>query len=90
MQLNGLGVTGTDSEVFFRRHAFSYLSLRAGRLPAYTFSCVLFAIAHFNPSAVPEYLVIGVVLAYAYERSGRLIAPVAAHAIVNAVALLLT
>jgi hypothetical protein len=74
-------------EVFFRRYAFRAIAGIAGLPAGLVASSVLFALIHFNPSGFPIYLVIGAVLAWVYQRTGSLLAPVAGHVTVNAVVL---
>ncbi len=75
-------------EVFFRRYAFRVIAERAGLPAGLLVSSAMFATIHFNPSGFLIYLVIGAVLAWVYERTGRLLAPIAGHVTVNAVVLL--
>ena len=48
----------------------------------------MFAAIHFNLSGFPLYLIIAAVMAWIYEYTGRLSAPVAAHATLNSFVLL--
>jgi membrane protease YdiL (CAAX protease family) len=75
-------------EVFFRRYAFRVISQSAGLPAGLLISSAMFAAIHFNASGFLVYLVIGAVLAWVYERTGRLVAPVVGHVTVNAVVLL--
>ncbi|NBV63570.1 MAG: CPBP family intramembrane metalloprotease, partial [Planctomycetes bacterium] len=66
------------------------------RLPAIGCTAVLFAMVHWNAvpdasrlSALPALAMLGFALGWLMERTGRLIAPVAAHAAFNAANLLL-
>jgi membrane protease YdiL (CAAX protease family) len=81
-------------EVLFRGLVFGGLRSRS-RLLAYAVSCALFALLHVWQFAVVErdaayfwlmvqYLVPGVVLAWAYDHAGTLWASVALHAAANA------
>jgi len=74
-------------EVFFRRYAFRVISQRAGVPAGLLISSAMFAAIHFNASGFVIYLVIGAVLAWVYERTGRLVAPILGHVTVNAVVL---
>jgi membrane protease YdiL (CAAX protease family) len=74
-------------ELFFRRHAFRYLSSRASRPIAYLGSALLFGLMHFNPVSLPTYVAYGLVLAWGYERTRSLLVPVIAHSLVNVIAL---
>jgi membrane protease YdiL (CAAX protease family) len=75
-------------EVFFRRYAFRAIRRALGMPGGILVSSALFAMVHFNPSGFLVYMSIGVVLAWVYERTGRLLAPVVGHVTVNAVVLL--
>lgn len=81
-------------EVLFRGLVFGGLRHRS-RLLAYTVSCILFALLHVWQFAVEhqdityfllmvQYLVPGLVLAWAYDHSGTLWTSVAVHALANA------
>lgn len=83
-------------EVLFRGLVFGNLK-RKSRLLAYIVSCALFALLHVWQFAVVQqnityllvmvqYLVPGIVLAWAYEHSGSLWSSIALHAIANALA----
>lgn len=84
-------------EVFFRGLVFGCLKERS-RLFAYAVSCVLFAFLHVWTFALSswslsylvlmlQYLVPGLVFAWAYDRSGTLWTSILLHATVNALAL---
>lgn len=73
-------------ELFFRRYLFSAVQTGSGRLAAYTFSSLAFALIHMNLSALPAYLVIAVCAAYAYEKTGTIWAAIGVHAANNATA----
>ena len=74
-------------ELFFRGAVFGAIRARTGPLPALLVSGALFAGAHFVPAAFPALMVFGVLLAFLYERTGSLLAPVLAHALYNGLAL---
>lgn len=85
-------------ETLFRGLVFGSLRGRS-RAGAYLFSCLLFALFHVWPFAVArrdiayllpvvQYVVPGVVLAWAYEHSGTLWTSVAVHASANAISVL--
>lgn len=88
-------------ELFFRGYVFKSYLLRKGVGRAYLLSAIAFALPHTQAfSADPVQLIVqniplwapviamGVVLANLLHRSGSLVAPVTAHALNNAVALL--
>ena len=83
-------------EVLFRGLVFGNLKDKS-RVIAYVFSCALFALLHVWQFAVEQrdmtyfllmvqYLVPGVVLAWAYDHSGSLWTSIGLHAAVNALA----
>jgi membrane protease YdiL (CAAX protease family) len=83
-------------ELFFRGYVFRAYALRKGLGQAYVLSATVFALPHLNPTAglatnvalfVPL-AVIGCILAFLIHRSGSLVAPVVAHGLNNALALL--
>lgn len=85
-------------EVLFRGLVFGNLKNKS-RLLAYVVSCALFALLHVWQFAVVhqdatyfllcvQYLVPGLVLAWAYEHSGTLWSSIAVHAVVNALSAL--
>jgi hypothetical protein len=74
-------------EVIFRGLVFRGLRRTISLWPAALASAALFAIVH-PPFAAPPVFVLGVLAAVSFELSGLLIAPVAAHAVYNAVVML--
>jgi membrane protease YdiL (CAAX protease family) len=75
-------------EVFFRGYLFRFLASRTPLGLAYGASACAFAGIHLNPSGFLVYAVIALVLAYAYRRTGMLLVPFLAHAVHNAITLL--
>jgi membrane protease YdiL (CAAX protease family) len=76
-----------SEEVFFRRYAFRVIAERAGLPAGLVVSSAMFAAIHLNPSGFLVYLAIGVILGWVYERTGRLLAPIAGHVTLNTVVL---
>ena len=75
-------------EIFFRGLLFrAYLRTR-GPILAYALSATLFALLHLNLAALPPILVLGLLLAWLYQRTGSLTPSVIAHAFNNGVAFL--
>lgn len=72
-------------EVFFRGLLQTVvLNTARSRWKAITLVSVIFAAIHFSqPHAIPALFVLGVILGYAYERSGSLIPPIVIHALFN-------
>lgn len=73
-------------ELFFRGLLFRGLRGYWRFLPALALSGLLFGLFHVNPSVLVPFTAIGVVLAWAMERSESLWAPIAAHAAFNSLA----
>ena len=80
-------------EVFFRGVVFNALLREAGVRWAYIGSAALFAVIHLSVIAALPLFLLGLAFAWVYRRTGNLLAPIAAHAVVNglsvAVALLI-
>ncbi len=83
-------------EAFFRGYVFrAYLTDR-GALRAYAISSLLFVVLHANPASglganlalFLPLLVVALLLAYLYHRSGSLVPSIAAHGVNNGVALI--
>jgi membrane protease YdiL (CAAX protease family) len=79
-----------SEEVFFRFYVFRVIAAHMGFPAGIVISSLMFAMVHLNPSGVLIYLVIGCVLAWVYQRTGRLIAPIAGHIVLNAIVLITT
>jgi membrane protease YdiL (CAAX protease family) len=80
-------VAPISEEVFFRGYVFRHIARHAGLPTGLALSSVLFALIHFNASGLVIYLGIGCVLAWVYQRTGRLVAPIVGHATLNAIVL---
>jgi len=89
LSMVAVALAPVGEELFFRGHLFRWLAAQGERRWAYAFSAAAFAAIHFNPSAFPSYLALGLAFAWAYERWRSPIVPIAAHAAANAVALAL-
>ncbi len=81
-------------ELLFRGLLYRALRRRRGVLGAVVVSSVAFAVVHLDvaatqPLALVGLTLVGVVMALAYERTGGLLVPVAAHAAYNGTALAL-
>ena len=71
-------------EVLFRGLFYGALRSRLPAIPAMGFSAAIFMVVH-QPFAVwPQIFLLGLFLAWAYERSGSLAAPIAIHFASNA------
>lgn len=78
-------------EVFFR--GFLQSALRRFTVSpwlAIIITAVLFGLMHLRiePAAVPSLVILGIVLGYNYERTGRLLAPILLHVFFNAASLI--
>jgi membrane protease YdiL (CAAX protease family) len=75
-------------EIFFRGYVFTAVRQTRGLVAAYAVSAVLFTLAHLNLQAFLPILLIGLTFCYVYQRTGSLVPTIVAHAMNNAVALL--
>jgi membrane protease YdiL (CAAX protease family) len=78
-------------ELFFRGYVFRALAVRRGVVPAYVISAATFAFFHLSGGSdllplTPVLFVIGLLLCFAYRRTGNLLADIAAHALNNGAA----
>jgi membrane protease YdiL (CAAX protease family) len=76
-------------EVFFRGVVFNALLREGGRRWAYLGSSVLFAVIHLSLVALVPIFLLGLALAWVYERTNNLLAPIAMHATVNTISVAL-
>jgi membrane protease YdiL (CAAX protease family) len=72
-------------EVFFRGYVFRFVTERGGLVLGIVVSSLLFALVHFHPPLLAVYFLYGILFAWLYRWTGRLIAPVTAHVTVNLV-----
>lgn len=80
-------LTGLVEESFFRGYVFASFYHAKGARQAYLASAFIFAAAHVNWQAFLPLFVTGLILAFAYRRSGSIVPAIIAHAINNGVAL---
>ncbi|HUZ78746.1 MAG TPA: CPBP family intramembrane glutamic endopeptidase [Chloroflexota bacterium] len=73
-------------ELFFRGYIFRTFLERRGPLWGYLFSAGLFALAHTNVAALLPIFIIGLLLAWIFQRTGSLLPGMIAHGINNAIA----
>lgn len=71
-------------ELVFRVGVFRFLKSRMPVVPAAILSSVIFAILHDAPSSYLPLTLFGCVLCFAYEKTGRIAAPIIVHALFNA------
>lgn len=76
-------------EVFFRGVVFNAWLREGGRRWAFIGSSALFAIIHLSIVSVVPIFVLGLALAWVYDRTGSLVAPIAMHAVVNGISVAL-
>ena len=76
-------------EIFFRGVVFNALLREGGRRWAYIGSSALFAVIHVSLVALVPIFLLGLALAWIYQRTGNLLAPMAMHATVNAISVAL-
>jgi membrane protease YdiL (CAAX protease family) len=76
-------------EVFFRGVVFNAWLREGGRRYAYIGSAALFAIIHISLVSLIPIFLLGLALAWVYERTGSLLAPMAMHATVNGISVAL-
>ncbi|MGH2401977.1 MAG: CPBP family glutamic-type intramembrane protease [Candidatus Limnocylindria bacterium] len=72
-------------EVFFRGVVFNAWLREGGRKWAFIGSSILFAVIHISVVALVPIFLLGLALAWIYERTGNLLAPIAMHATVNGI-----
>jgi membrane protease YdiL (CAAX protease family) len=91
MVFAGTVVAPAVEELFFRGYVFRALAVRKGAFPAYVISAATFALFHLIGGfdllpLTPVLFVIGLLLCFAYRRTGNLLADIAAHALNNGAA----
>lgn len=74
-------------EMFFRGFMYPAIKKRTGVFPAALLSAAIFSILHTNITGFFSILMLGVFLAYLYEVTGSLIAPIAVHIFHNTIML---
>ncbi len=72
-------------ELFFRGIVFNAWLRESGRVPAYVGSAALFAVIHLSLASFLPIFLLGIALAWVYERTGNLLAPIVMHATVNGI-----
>lgn len=95
--LSAVVLAPVGEELFYRGLLYQGLRARWGSAPAMWVSAAVFAVTHVNlagPALAGVLLVVvilplGVLLAWSFERTGSLIVPIVAHALFNAVQVLL-
>ena len=72
-------------ELFFRGIVFNAWLREAGRIWAYVGSAALFAAIHLSLESLLPIFLLGLALAWVYQRTGTLLAPITMHATVNGI-----
>lgn len=72
-------------EVFFRGVVFNAFLRERGPRLAYLGSAALFAVIHLSIVALLPIFLLGLALAWVYDRTGSLLAPIVMHAVVNGI-----
>ena len=86
--LSGVIIAPIAEEIVFRGYFYKAFRDRFKPWYAIVMSAALFSAIHLEPLAAVQLFVIGVVLAYMYEKTDNLMAPIALHMLNNAVAFL--
>lgn len=76
-------VAPVTEEILFRAGLFRYLRTRTPRWLALILPGLIFGALHTNLAAFIPLVVLGVILALAYERTGSILTPIVAHALFN-------
>jgi membrane protease YdiL (CAAX protease family) len=76
-------------EIFFRGVVFNAWLREGGRRFAFIGSALLFAVIHLSLVSLLPIFLLGLALAWVYQRTGNLLAPMAMHATVNGISVAL-
>ena len=87
--LAGAVIAPVVEEIYFRGFVFRGYLDQKGERRAFAYSAGLFALIHLNLPALPPILIMGLLLAFIYHRTGSVIPGMVAHALNNATAFLL-
>jgi membrane protease YdiL (CAAX protease family) len=88
--LNVVVLAPIFEELFFRGLFYPALRRRMGPMPAIILNGAIFGILHLQPLFMLSLVLVGVVLAYLYEKTDSLFAPMMAHALYNLVVILVS
>ena len=72
-------------EIFFRGFLYSAVRKRFGVIAGVLLSAALFSMLHINIAGFLPVMILGVLMAFLYETTGSLIAPIAVHILHNSV-----
>jgi membrane protease YdiL (CAAX protease family) len=90
MFVSAVPIAAVAEEFLFRGLLYNVLRRRMPRWPAAVVGALLFSFMHGVVSNLISLFLLGLVLTWLYERTGRLLAPVVLHAVNNTIALVLT
>lgn len=85
----GAVVVPVAEEIFFRGRLLDAIDLRVGTGAGLVLSSSAFTVVHGIPVLFPAYFLFGVVFVLLRRRTGRLVAPIVAHAANNLVGILI-
>jgi membrane protease YdiL (CAAX protease family) len=72
-------------EVFFRGFLYSALRKRFGVIAGVLLSAALFSTLHINIAGFLPVMILGILMAFLYETTGSLVAPIAVHILHNSI-----
>jgi len=84
-----VGLAPIGEELFFRGMLFQSLQKPLRFWPAATISGIVFGLIHFEPLVTVVTAILGVYLAWIFQRRGTLLVPIIAHSIFNLLGLVL-
>ena len=87
--IGGAVAAPIGEEVFFRGLIYNMLKARTGVVPAIVLSGLCFALVHVAPLAIAPIWIMGMILAYIYERTGSLTITILMHVVNNSLAFVL-
>ncbi|MGB0371302.1 MAG: lysostaphin resistance A-like protein [Opitutales bacterium] len=83
LTLLGIIMAPIAEELFFRGSIYRFLRDTSGKAKGAAISALIFAIMHANMKAMIPLFVVGICLAWVYERRGNIWAPIAFHMAFN-------
>lgn len=83
MTLLAITVAPVTEELIFRGGIFRYMRTRTPRWVALLVPALLFGALHANLASFVPLVVLGIILALAYERTGSIVVPIVAHGLFN-------
>lgn len=83
MTLLAITVAPVTEELIFRGGIFRYMRTRTPRWVALIVPALLFGALHANLASFVPLVVLGIILALAYERTGSIVVPIVAHGLFN-------